>query len=73
MILSIFQTKYIEISEELSVLIKNYYTDDRLRGGRICCQDIQELTVEGTKLSDEANALRDKYGQFIVTSFVDEA
>jgi hypothetical protein len=60
MMLKVMLPAYIPISAELFSVIEKYYSHDKL----FCCQDIQEATELGTKLSDEADRLRSEYGQF---------
>jgi len=63
--LKIMQPAYIPISQELYAVIEKYFSKNR----RYCCQDIQEATEPGTKLSDEADQLRAQYGQFYFTLY----
>lgn len=60
MMLKVMLPAYVPISEELLELVESHFTNDKL----VCCQDIQELTEPGTKLSNEADRLRSEYGQF---------
>ena len=60
MMLKIMKPSYITVSDELYAVIEKYFSKNR----DYCCQDIQEATEPGTKLSDEADALRNEHGQF---------
>jgi hypothetical protein len=61
MIIKILKPCWTEVSDELYEVIEKYFSDGRL----ICCQDIQEATEVGTKISNEADALRKEHGQFL--------